>query len=189
MLSTPASSDSSVPTNDDASLMQLLTAVNDLLECDHEEAKLYLSRATALLRSGPVRRSTSKTATFRGGLAPWQSARISNYIDENLDSRIQAGELASMARLSLSHFFRAFKVTYGVPPCNFVARRRIDLAKRLMQGSREPLAKIALHCGMCDQAHFTRVFRRVSGMSPSLWRRQFVDGSSHSKGVTAFQSV
>jgi AraC-like DNA-binding protein len=42
-----------------------------------------------------------------------------------------------------------------------------------MLSSGDALSRIALDCGMCDQAHFTRVFRRVVGVSPSVWRRQF----------------
>jgi hypothetical protein len=42
-----------------------------------------------------------------------------------------------------------------------------------MLNTREPLSQVALDCGMCDQAHFTRVFRKVVGISPSVWRRQF----------------
>ena len=38
----------------------------------------------------------------------------------------------------------------------------------------EPLSQIALACGLCDQSHFTRVFRRIVGESPNAWRRRVI---------------
>jgi AraC-like DNA-binding protein len=46
----------------------------------------------------------------------------------------------------------------------------------MMLSSRCSLLRIALECGMCDQAHFTRVFRRIVGINPNAWRRQFPVG-------------
>jgi len=52
-----------------------------------------------------------------------------------------------------------------------VLRRRIELAQGLMLTTRDPLSSIALRCGMCDQAHFTRSFHRIVGETPWSWRR------------------
>jgi AraC-like DNA-binding protein len=45
------------------------------------------------------------------------------------------------------------------------------VAQSLMLTSREPLCEIALRCGLYDQPHFTRVFRRIVGETPNAWRR------------------
>ena len=79
--------------------------------------------------------------------------------------------LAEVARLSPYHFSRAFKKTFGVPPLVYVAARRIDLACDLMLTTEESTCQIALACGLCDQSHFCRVFRRITGASPNVWRR------------------
>ena len=47
-----------------------------------------------------------------------------------------------------------------------------------MLASRLPLSQVALECGMCDQPHFCRVFRRIVGVNPGAWRRQFPAGSA-----------
>ena len=75
-------------------------------------------------------------------------------------------------QLSLGHFFRSFRVSFGQPPLAYIKVRRIHHAQVLMLNTQEPLSQVALHCGMYDQAHFTRVFRKVVGISPSVWRRQ-----------------
>ena len=50
-------------------------------------------------------------------------------------------------------------------------RRRIEVAQDLMLSTREPLGAIALSCGMSDQSHFSRWFRRIVGETPHQWRR------------------
>ena len=91
----------------------------------------------------------------------------------HLGGRIRTNDLAEVAQLSVSHFTRAFKETFGETPIGYVSRRRMLYAQDLMLKSGERLAQIALTCGHCDQSHFTRVFRRKVGMSPRAWRRQF----------------
>jgi AraC family transcriptional regulator len=94
------------------------------------------------------------------------------YVEANLSLRIRVADLAGIVHLSISHFSRAFRESFGQPPAAYVKVRRIRHAQVLMLNTREPLSQVALDSGMSDQAHFTRVFRRVAGVSPSLWRRQ-----------------
>jgi AraC family transcriptional regulator len=53
-----------------------------------------------------------------------------------------------------------------------VMRQRMLRAQAIMASSEAPLSRIALECGMCDQAHFSHTFRRIIGVSPNVWRRQ-----------------
>ena len=108
----------------------------------------------------------------KGGLSPFVARRVVGVINSNLSRKIRIQDLATGAKLSSSHFCRAFRTTFGVPPVVYVAHQRIRRAQELMRKTSDPLVCIALECGLCDQAHLTRVFRRVMGMSPSAWRRQ-----------------
>jgi transcriptional regulator GlxA family with amidase domain len=112
----------------------------------------------------------------RGGLAPWRVKRVAAYIEANMDSNFRAADLAAIVRLSASQFFRAFKKSFGETPFAYVTRQRMRRAQVMMLSSREPLSRIAVDCGMCDQAHFTRTFRKVVGINPSVWRREFPPG-------------
>ncbi|MEX2123412.1 MAG: AraC family transcriptional regulator [Woeseia sp.] len=145
---------------------------------DVAAARDYLARAIALLESGcrSLRMEPIPAAPNRGGLARWQINRITAYIDANIGSTIKATELAALVRLSASHFFHAFKNSFAETPLAYVARRRMALAQQMMLTTGEPLAQIALACGLCDQSHFTRVFRRVVGTSPRAWRREHANG-------------
>jgi AraC-like DNA-binding protein len=158
-----------------AAVLKLLDAAGTALEHDRAEVRACLARAAALLsteRSSASVLPASSPRTVRGGLARWQVTRLLEYIDEHLAQSVTATDLASLVRLSASHFFRAFKESFGEAPLAYLAHRRMERAKQMMLETREPLSQIALACGLCDQSHFTRVFRRVVGMSPNAWRRE-----------------
>jgi AraC family transcriptional regulator len=108
---------------------------------------------------------------LRGGLAPWQARRVAAHIDANLGGQICIKDLATLLGISTSHFCRAFKCTFGMSARAWIGRRRIEVARSLMLSTRVPLSEIALSCGMSDQSHFTRAFRRIVGETPHLWRQ------------------
>lgn len=107
----------------------------------------------------------------RGGLAPWQVRLIEAHIDGNLAGEINVNTLAALARLSISHFGRAFKATFGRPPHSHIIAERIMRAQGLMLSTERSLAQIAIAVGMSDQSHLSRQFRRLTGESPLAWRR------------------
>jgi AraC family transcriptional regulator len=163
----------------DETLVQLLASATATLDSDRHRAKACIERAAELLQVSRVREEhgRSRSAASRGGLAPWQVKRVAAYIEAHFDSNVRAAELARVVRLSTSHFCRAFRESFGESPIAYVTRRRMRHAQVIMLLCREPLSQIALHCGMCDQAHFTRVFRKIVGINPSVWRRQFLPGT------------
>jgi AraC family transcriptional regulator len=113
-----------------------------------------------------------ESLAVRGGLTRWQMRKVKAHIDANIGARIPCGELAELVRLSIGHFFRAFRVSFGASPQSYIMRQRMLRAKMLMLTSNEPLTVIAMTCGLCDQAHFSRAFRRAVGVSPKHWRRE-----------------
>ncbi|WP_439598331.1 helix-turn-helix domain-containing protein [Falsiroseomonas sp.] len=134
---------------------------------EHQAAALVmLADATALLSAG------AQQPARRGGLAPWQMQRLTRYIDSHLQDALAIAMLAEIARLSPAHFCRAFKVSFGRTPHGYVLHRRLECAQRLMLTTDAPLAQIAVDCGLFDQAHLSRVFRRSTGTTPNAWRRQ-----------------
>lgn len=149
-------------------LSQLLTEAVLALDCDREGARRALSRAVALLEAenefGPIEED-------RSGLAFWQARKALAHIDEQLEFTIRICDLASLARLSKSYFSRAFKTTFGVSPQKYIVTRRIARAQQIMLTTNEPLCDIARACGFSDQAHLSRLFRRLTGKTPNAWRR------------------
>jgi AraC family transcriptional regulator len=149
-----------------AILARLLTDAFEALNDDIDLVRVSLSRAVALLNDSPV-----CAGTGGGGLAPWQGRRISDLIEDNLKGGVRISELAASARLSKSHFSRAFKTHFGRSPQQYILERRVARAQRLMLVSDSRLCEIAIACGFSDQAHLSRMFRRTVGDSPNAWRR------------------
>jgi AraC family transcriptional regulator len=148
-------------------------------EGDREATTVHIAHAVALLRGKPSPApndthslSRLEIPVVRGGLPAWQARRVFAHVEANLSRRIPIRELAALLYLSASHFCRAFKCTFGVSPRDYVLRRRIEVAQGLMLTTSEPLSSIAVRCGMCDQPHFTRSFRRLVGETPYAWRRR-----------------
>jgi AraC-like DNA-binding protein/PAS domain-containing protein len=112
----------------------------------------------------------ASAARSRGGLPPAATRRVREYIDSNLDENIGLDMLAGTAGLSVHHFARAFRQSFGEPPHSYVLRRRIERAQELVTQTDQPLSEIALAVGFSDHSHFARHFRRLVGVTPSAAR-------------------
>jgi AraC family transcriptional regulator len=161
-------------------VVELFKAVSNALQDEREAAEECIRRACAIVGvdlpaaiSGvavPLP-SIAQSKPIRGGLAPWQIRRVTTHIDTNLHAAITTKDLAALAKLSSFHFCRAFKDSFGESPHSYVMRRRVERAQGLMLTSDVPLGQIAADCGLADQAHFSKLFRRFVGESPGVWRR------------------
>jgi AraC family transcriptional regulator len=152
---------------------RLLSDAGDTLGTDLFAAKTLIDQAAALLEKrqetewSPVRVDPMRSQA----LAPWQIRGVVTYVTLNLDSPIRNADLAAVARLSVGYFIRAFKDSFALTPRAYVMQRRIQRAKELMRSTDETLTQIAYICGFADQPHFSTVFKRESGTSPTQWRR------------------
>jgi AraC-like DNA-binding protein len=109
----------------------------------------------------------------KGGLAPWQKRRASELLHENMHGRIRLSDIARECGLSVSHFARSFKNSFGTSTHQWLIQHRIDHAKQLMSQTSMSLIDIAIQSGFNDQAAFTRTFHQVVGVSPGRWRRHY----------------
>jgi AraC family transcriptional regulator len=177
----------------DDTLATLLATAKLALDTDSDTARTCIQQAAALLGIDLAHQDAMpmQSAPTKGGLAPWQARRVRVYIDDNLAANINARDLAGIAQLSTSHFFRAFRESFGEAPRSYLMRRRIARAQELMLSSQRSLLDIARECGIGDQPHFTRVFHRLVGINPNAWRRQFFVSSppEASSSITAERSA
>jgi AraC family transcriptional regulator len=136
------------------------------LALDHFE--LVLAAHTIQQYAGVRRRTTRAGAA----LPSWKRARAAELLRNNLDGALRLADIARECDLSVSHFARAFKATFGVSPHRWLIEHRVELAKELLRLSDTSLAEIANQVGFADQAAFAKTFRGVVGMTPSQWRRE-----------------
>jgi len=115
--------------------------------------------------------SVKPLAQIRGGLGTNRQRRIVDYIESHLDEDISLAALAAEAGLSPHHFGKAFKTTFGRPPCRYIAGRRVHKAKEMLLADHASITEIALSLGFSSHSHFTDVFRKITGTTPSQFRR------------------
>lgn len=156
---------------DSDEILGLLIQAMSYAQKDEAIALDFMRQASRLHAPVQVKPTTSGEQISVGGLAPWQVAKVKSFIVERISTSIALDELAQTVRLSTSYFSTAFKVSFGLSPHSYIVKQRVELAKRKMHMTEAPLSEIALDCGLSDQAHLSRVFRRATGTTPSAWRR------------------
>jgi AraC family transcriptional regulator len=108
---------------------------------------------------------------LRGGLPSWQQKKLAQYIDAHLADEISLASLAREARLSPFHFSRAFKQSFGMPPHRYLTSRRIERAKALLAERTLSVTEIGLGVGFSETSSFTAAFRKLTGETPTEYRR------------------
>ena len=109
----------------------------------------------------------------RGGLASWQKHAVVDYIEEHLGEQIDLLTLAELSRLSLHHFCRAFKQSFGIPAHQYQVRRRMDVARLHLADRKTSVTDIGLSLGYAQTSSFSTAFRKTIGWTPSAYRRKF----------------
>lgn len=160
-------------------ISRLLVNAETSLETDLFAARSFIDQASALIDWRTETHTNLAPIEARAhALAPWQVKRLTRFVTIKLASAIRNADLAAAVGLSPSHLIKAFKQSFGVTPQAYVAQCRVLHAKKLMLSTDQPLAQIALACGLADQAHFSTYFRRVTGVAPAHWRRTYGECSA-----------
>src|SRR3989449_8253862 len=105
-----------------------------------------------------------------GGLPEYRLRRVAQYVQDNLHRELRLAELSGLVHMSPCHFARLFKQSTGVSPHRFLVQRRIEQARALLAAHTLPIAEIARSVGFRTPSHFATTFRRVSGITPSVYR-------------------
>ena len=104
---------------------------------------------------------------------PWLQT-VKEFLHESFSEPPGLDELAAAAGVHPTHLTRAFRQFEHCTVGDYVRKVRVEYARQRMLSSGEPLVEIALAAGFADQTHFTRSFKRLTGMTPSEFRRIFV---------------
>lgn len=160
---------------DDLVLAQITKSVLPFLGRSEALSVLALDQFGLILGAHIIQRYgvLQKTAQpSKGGLSPWQKRRASELLHENMRGGIRLSEIAHECGLSVSHFARSFKISFGTSTHQWLIRHRIEHARQLMSQTTMSLIEIGAQSGFGDQAAFTRTFHQLVGVTPGRWRRQ-----------------
>jgi AraC family transcriptional regulator len=115
----------------------------------------------------------------RGSMPTMRLNRILEFISQNLARDIRLQELAQIAGMSPNYFCEMFKASTGVPPYKYILNCRVERAKRYLRDPRMSLASAGTAVGFADQSHFSKVFRRIVGVTPMTFRGKLGRGRGH----------
>jgi AraC-like DNA-binding protein len=125
---------------------------------------------TALARRHSTSRSAGDTVPGATGIAHAVRDRLA----DDLLAPPSLADLAADLGLSRYQLLRAFRTTMGIPPYAWLAQYRVNRARGLLESGLKP-AEVAALVGFADQAHLTRWFRRVLGVTPAAYRNSVQD--------------
>ena len=137
-------------------------------------SQIYLDALANLLAVHLLRNYTTAQPQPRKiqGLGHARLNQVLNYIEAHLEQEIQLADLAQIAELSQSHFTILFKRSLHLTPWQYILQQRIERAKPLLKQRDRSLSTIALQCGFNSQSHFTQQFRKLTGLTPNVYRNQ-----------------
>jgi AraC family transcriptional regulator len=159
----------------DGTMMHLSSALLPAFRRPDETSALFIDQVTCamLTHLSSVYPGDRISRPFvKGGMSGLQMRRAKEFLATHVGDDISLIDAARACGLSRGHFAKAFRVSAGLTPHQWLQRHRIDKAKELLRNLETPIADIAIACGFADQSHLTRVFSRLVGDSPAAWRRR-----------------
>ena len=160
----------------DAAIENIGWALKAEMEAGYPSGRLYVDSMAMSLAARLVRCHSSaavQPARKTGRMAGAPLRRVLAYIEDNLSRDISLMDIAATAELSVSHCKALFRESMGLPVHQYVIRRRVERAKKLLQQGKMPISQVALEAGFAHQSHLARHMRRLLGVSPRSARRAF----------------
>lgn len=107
------------------------------------------------------------------GLPKYPLNKAIDYIHAHLEQEIKLLQLANSVGMSQYYFCRLFKQSMGVSPHQYVLRQRVERAKQLLRRQQFSIVDVALQCGFASQSHLNRHFKRIVGVTPLTFLKQY----------------
>jgi AraC family transcriptional regulator len=139
------------------------------METGYLSGRAYTDALATGLAARIVRNHSSSARAPRNMKAaiPGRKLRVVlGYIEDNLERDLGLEEIAAVAGLSVSHFKTLFRKSLGLPPHQYLIRRRVERAATQLRRGKMPIGQIALENGFCHQSHLALHTRRVLGATP-----------------------
>jgi AraC family transcriptional regulator len=156
----------------DAQVIQIMTNLTSELDRSDQINSAYTKSLVLQFSTHLVRRYSQSTgsAIKHSGMSPNRLNKVLDYIAAGLEEELRLAEIADVAGISPYYFCREFKKTMGITPYGYILQQRIDRAKALLQSTSMSITDIGAQLLFQTPSHFTATFRKVVGLTPSVFR-------------------
>jgi AraC family transcriptional regulator len=154
---------------------RLLLSAADVLDGNEALDTLFRQQLTDLLATRLLAAHTGSPSTVQpimGGLSPKVLLRAIERLRSDSDTDVSLAALASDAGLSRFHFCRAFKESTGLSPHAWLRQHQLEQAMNMLRDTDDSIVSIAAALGYSSQTAFAAAFRKLTGETPSDWRRR-----------------
>lgn len=154
---------------------RLLLSAADSLEGNGALDRLFRHQLIELLATRVVAAHSGSPTSFQptmGGLAPKALLRAIERLRSDSDTDVSLAALASEAGLSRFHFCRAFKESTGLSPHAWLRQHRLEQAMNMLRDTDTSVVSVAAALGYASQTAFAAAFRKLTGETPSDWRKR-----------------
>ena len=154
---------------------RLLMSAADVLEGNAALDALFRQQLANLLATRLLAAHVGTPTTFQptlGGLSPTTLRRAIERLRSDSDADVSLAALASDVGLSRFHFCRAFKESTGLSPHAWLRQQRLDQAMNMLRDTDASVVSVAAALGYASQTAFAAAFRKLTGETPSDWRRR-----------------
>jgi AraC family transcriptional regulator len=153
----------------DPQIEHLGWALKAEMESGYPCGRAYMDALATGLAASIVRNHSSLARAARSTKLAMSGRKLKlvlGYIEDNLGRDLGLNEIAGAAGLSVSHFKTLFRKSLGLPPHQYLIRRRVERAAMQLRRENTPIGQVALENGFCHQSHLAMHTRRVLGVSP-----------------------
>ncbi len=143
------------------------------MEAGYPSGRPYMDALATGLAARIVRHHSSlarNSCTAPAAMPGRKLKAVLAYIEDNLGRDLGLLDIAQVAGLSVSHFKSMFRKSLGVPPHQYLIRRRVERAASQLRQEKMPIGQIALENGFCHQSHLALHTRRILGLTPQELR-------------------
>ncbi|MBE5795780.1 MAG: helix-turn-helix domain-containing protein [Clostridiales bacterium] len=153
--------------------LDLLAQLQETAAADDHVRDMHINELLCALLSLLMQAGWRPAAHRSGASSRSRLADVKVYLDSHYNEKIALDDLAEKFFINKFHLTRLFREQYGSTIVNYLLSLRISRAKELLRFTELSVEEIGARCGMPEANYFSRAFRKIEGVSPTEFRRQW----------------